>query len=117
MALHNDDWYLDEKGEEIRTNETTMNTKAQENNNLCAEQQQYQPTKTLWIQLWFDGGSRGNPGIAGSGAHLIISTLTSVPKSQALRDANNDNPSTKDDDNYGKVESSKKTKVVNVRHY
>jgi len=30
------------------------------------------PNKTLVVKMKFDGGSRGNPGLSGAGAHLII---------------------------------------------
>ena len=38
-------------------------------------QQQQQQTVSLWFQLNFDGGSRGNPGIAGAGAEIVTRIL------------------------------------------
>jgi len=91
------------------------------------KRQRRRPTKSLRIQLWFDGGSRGNPGIAGAGAHLVITMITSIPPklvdSTLQLQLLNDN--TKTSTNCIALNSidgdivivDKKLKVVDVRYY
>jgi len=69
------------------------------------------PTKSLLVQLWFDGGSRGNPGISGAGAHLIVST-TSQSNPEVEKDLVSSLMSTT---SAGSMEVTEK--VVNVRYY
>ena len=57
----------------------------------------------------YDGGSRGNPGITGSGAHLIISILTSISKSLLFTDATYNHITTYNDDNRDVGKSQKRT--------
>jgi len=117
MAQHSNDWNSVEEVEGKRTTKTTTNMELIAEKFYTTEQQGHRSTKLLKIQLWFDGGSRGNPGISGSGAHLIISVLTFIPRSRLLNDAGVNNDSTSDDDNDGMVVADKDVKVVDVRHY
>ena len=46
--------------------------------------------QTLLIEMYFDGGSRGNPGLGGSGAHIIVNNyilpeIISIPSDRKIR--------------------------------
>ena len=57
----------------------------------------------LKIEMHFDGASKGNPGIAGCGAHIVITTTTETPNN--------------DDNEDGSKHSLSSTKSIYLRHY